>query len=159
VVEDGCRYCAQCVLRRIEDALTRIEGRTALLIGIEVQMATAIEEITKLTERIDALGGVVVDTFADFRALRAAMDADRNALTPDLQAALNRANTSVDGLHARLRELDVAVGEADGSDNPIGSEVVTEPVEADDASDDAGLEEEPALPIPAVGWFTPATGI
>lgn len=159
MIEDGCRRCTRYALQRIEDALTRMEGQLAPLMGIEVLMATAVEEITNLTERIEALGGVVVDTFADFRAFLAAVEADRNALPPELQAALVRANTSVDDLSARLRELDVAVGDADGSDGTFGSEVLTEPAEAGDETDVEGPDEEPAAEIPATGWFTPTTSI
>ena len=74
------------------------------LTTLEELMATATEQITALSAKVD-------DIKADFDALIAAMNAERENLTPAGQAALDAAN-------AKLDTLDVAVGDADGSDTP-----------------------------------------
>jgi hypothetical protein len=71
---------------------------------LEHLMATAAEQIDALSAKID-------DIAADFTALVAAMNAERENLTPTGQAALDAANTKADA-------LDAAVGDADGSDTP-----------------------------------------
>ncbi|MFG1846758.1 hypothetical protein [Micromonospora carbonacea] len=78
---------------------------------MESAMATAAEQINNLSAKVD-------DIAADFRAFRDAMNAERENLTPDGQAALDAAN-------AKLDAFDTEVGDADGSDTP------TEPTEPD----------------------------
>ncbi len=85
---------------------------------LEALMATAAEQITALADKISAQGAVIVDIAADFRALREAMQAERENLTPAGQAALDEANTQADAVSARLAELDTEVGDGDGSDTP-----------------------------------------
>lgn len=81
-------------------------------------MATAAEQITALGTKIETLSGVTGDIAADFAAFRAAMEAGRENLSPTGQAALDDANAKADTAAAKLADLDVAVGDADGSDTP-----------------------------------------
>lgn len=108
VMHDGCRHCVPCTLERIESATIRME----------TWMATAAEQINNLTGKVDGLGAVVGDIASDFAAFRDAMLAERENLTESGQAALDNANTSLENVKARLDELDLAVGDADGSDVP-----------------------------------------
>jgi hypothetical protein len=71
---------------------------------LEVLMATAAEQLTALSARVD-------DIAADFTALVAALAAERENLTAAGQAALDVAV-------AKVAALDAAVGDADGSDVP-----------------------------------------
>lgn len=71
---------------------------------LEALVATAAEQITALSARVD-------DIHADFTALVAALAAERENLTEAGQAAL-------DAAVAKLAALDEAVGDADGSDTP-----------------------------------------
>jgi hypothetical protein len=113
---DGCRHCVPCSLERIEAATQRMESL----------MATQAEQISTLSGRVDGLTSIVGDVAADFKAFRDAVEADRENLSPSGQAALDAANTSLDTLQARVAELDVEVGDADGSDELAagGGEVV-----------------------------------
>lgn len=77
---------------------------TDRLAALEALMATAAEQITALSAKVD-------DIAADFAALVAALAAERENLTEAGQAALDAAT-------AKLDALDVAVGDADGSDTP-----------------------------------------
>jgi hypothetical protein len=88
------------------------------LADLEALMATAAEQITALSAKTDAAVALVADVKADFDALLAAMAAERENLTPTGQAAIDAANARADALAARLGELDVAVGDNDGSDTP-----------------------------------------
>jgi hypothetical protein len=81
-------------------------------------MAKQSDEINKLSGKFDTLGGVVTDIHADFEALRAVLEADRENLSDAGVAALDAANAKADALAAKLRDLDVTVGDADGSDIP-----------------------------------------
>jgi chromosome segregation ATPase len=72
--------------------------------SLEASVATAAEQITALSAKVD-------DIAADFTALVTALNAERENLTEAGQAALDAAN-------AKLEALDVAVGDADGSDTP-----------------------------------------
>jgi uncharacterized coiled-coil protein SlyX len=74
------------------------------LTSLEERVATAAEQITALSAKVD-------DIAADFTALVTALNAERENLTEAGQAALDAAN-------AKLEALDVAVGDADGSDTP-----------------------------------------
>lgn len=85
---------------------------------LEAAMATAAEQINTLAGKVDGISAVVTDVHADFSALVAAMQADRENLSPTGQAALDAANTKLDEAGAKLADLDVAVGDADGSDTP-----------------------------------------
>lgn len=67
-------------------------------------MATEAEQITALTTKVD-------DLVADVRAALAALEADRNNLGADGQAAL-------DTLTAKVDAFDAEVGDADGSGTP-----------------------------------------
>ena len=86
------------------------------VIHLEELMATAAEQITALTARVDTLGTLVVDIAADFAAFKAAMEAERENLTAAGQAALDAANVATDNVATSLGNLDVAVGDADHSD-------------------------------------------
>jgi hypothetical protein len=103
---DGCRHCVPCSLERIEAATERMERL----------MATQAEEISNLSSRVDGLSGIVGDIAADFKAFRDAVEADRQNLSAEGKEALDKANTSLDNLGARISELDVEVGDGDGSD-------------------------------------------
>jgi uncharacterized coiled-coil protein SlyX len=81
-----------------------LEPITTRLDALEALMATAAEQITALSAKVD-------DIAADFAAFAAAMTAERENLTEAGQAALDAAT-------AKLDALDVAVGDADGSDTP-----------------------------------------
>lgn len=72
---------------------------------LEALMATAAEQITTLSAKVD-------DIHADFTALVTALAAERENLTEAGQAALDAAT-------AKLTALDEAVGDADGSDTPV----------------------------------------
>lgn len=85
---------------------------------LEELMATAAEQITALSTKVDGISAVVTDVHADFSALVAALQADRENLSPSGQAALDAANAKLDQAAANLADLDVAVGDADGSDTP-----------------------------------------
>lgn len=74
------------------------------LTTLEELMATAAEQITALSAKVD-------DIAADFTALVAALAVERENLTEAGQAALDVAN-------AKLAALDAEVGDADGSDTP-----------------------------------------
>ncbi|MEU8158027.1 hypothetical protein AB0B94_30610 [Micromonospora sp. NPDC048986] len=84
----------------------------------ETIMATTAEQITELGNKFDALGAVTTDILADFRAFRDAMLADLENPTEAEQAAIDEANAKLDAHIARLGELEVEVGDADGSDTP-----------------------------------------
>lgn len=85
---------------------------------LEEAMARQDEAITELGNKFDTLGGVVADIHSDFRAFRDAMTAERENLSEAGVAALEQANAKADATTARLSELDVEVGDADGSDVP-----------------------------------------
>ena len=77
---------------------------TTRLDALEATVATAAEQINTLSAKVD-------DIASDFAALVAALAAERENLTEAGQAALDQAT-------AKLDALDVAVGDADGSDTP-----------------------------------------
>jgi len=88
------------------------------LTPVMTMLGTVLERITTLevlmataAEQIDALSAKVDDIAADFTALVAALAAERENLTAAGQAAL-------DSAVAKVAALDVAVGDADGSDTP-----------------------------------------
>jgi hypothetical protein len=85
---------------------------------LEELMANAAEQINTLSAKVDGISTVVTDVHADFSALVAALQADRENLSVTGQAALDAANAKLDEAAAKLGDLDVAVGDADGSDNP-----------------------------------------
>jgi uncharacterized coiled-coil protein SlyX len=85
---------------------------------LEAAMATAAEQINTLSTKVDGISAVVADVHADYSALVAAMQADRENLSASGQAALDAANAKLDDASAKLADLDVAVGDADGSDTP-----------------------------------------
>lgn len=85
-------------------------------------MANAAEQIDALTARVDTQGALLTDIAADFAAFKTAMEAERENLTPNGQAAVDRANASLDSVGQRLADLDVAVGDADGSEVPTPEE-------------------------------------
>lgn len=95
-----------------------LPDHTEQLTRMENMMATAAEQINELTTKIDGISALVTDIKADFDTLLAAMNAERENLTEAGQAALDAANARADETAAKVSELDVAVGDADGSDNP-----------------------------------------
>jgi hypothetical protein len=111
--------------------LDRLDGMDAALRGIaQIEIFTSLEEMSsmakqseeigKLSGKFDDLSGVVTDIHADFEAFRTAMEAERDTLSPEGQVALDDANTKADSLRQRLSDLDVEVGDADGSDTAAG---------------------------------------
>lgn len=96
-------------------AIGRIESKIDTLGAL---MATAAEQINTLSTKVDGLSAVVADVHADFTALLNAMNAERENLTADGQAALDAANAKLDATAQQLADLDVAVGDGDGSDTP-----------------------------------------
>jgi chromosome segregation ATPase len=115
-------------LSDIDAALRRLT-RLEIITSLEEMssMAQQSEEIGKLSGKFDTLSGVVTDIHSDFEALRAAMEADRENLSDAGQAALDAANAKADSLRQQLTDLDVAVGDADGSDIPTGGGDTTAP--------------------------------
>lgn len=67
--------------------------------------------MTTEAEKIGALGAKVDDLIGDVRAALAALEADRDNLGPEGQAALDTLNAKVDA-------FDAEVGEHDGSGTP-----------------------------------------
>jgi len=84
-------------------------------------MATAKEQIDQLSTKVDGLSTVTADVAADFAAFRDAVAADRENLSESGQAALDAANAKLDAAYSRLQDLDVSVGDADGSDVQPGT--------------------------------------
>lgn len=105
---DGCRHCIPCSLERVEAALSRLE----------TAMATGAEQISQLSAKVDTLSSVTTDIAADFAAFKTAMEAERENLTAAGQAALDEANAKLGQVSGKLADLDVAIGDADGSDTP-----------------------------------------
>jgi hypothetical protein len=89
-------------LDTLDDIFDMVESLHARFNQLEANVATAAEQITALSAKVD-------DIAADFIALRDAMLAERENLTEAGQAALDAAN-------AKLDALDAEVGDADGSD-------------------------------------------
>lgn len=109
----------QARLDVLDDAVTRLQQIEIATSRMEMTlMANASEQINELSTKIDTLGAVVTDVHSDFEALRAAMEADRENLSAAGQAALDAANAKADSLAQKLTDLDVEVGDADGSDIP-----------------------------------------
>lgn len=87
-----------------------------LVVGIDLSaIHTRLDRLETLMEtaaaQIEAMSARVDDIHADFTALVAALNAERENLTEAGQAALDAAT-------AKLTALDEAVGDADGSDTP-----------------------------------------
>lgn len=82
----------------------------AKVIEIGVQMATAAEQLNALSAKVD-------DLIADVRAALEQLEADRENLSPDGQAAM-------DTLIAKIDAFDAEIGDADGSDTPPDPEPV-----------------------------------
>lgn len=79
---------------------------------LEELMATATEQLTELSTKVD-------DLISDVRAALAVINDDQ--LSPQAQEAL-------DGLSAKIAAFDTEVGDADGSDTPAEPE----PTEGDE---------------------------
>lgn len=91
---------------------------TDRITNLEELMASAADQINALSTKVDGISAVVTDVHADFSALVAALQAERENLSESGQAALDAANAKLDQAAAQLSDLDVAVGDADGSDVP-----------------------------------------
>ena len=102
--------------------------------------------------KVDGLSAVTADVAADFNAFKTAMEAERDNLSDEGQAALDAANAKLDAARAQLNDLDVAVGDADGSEVPPPVEG-TSP--GNDAPAEGGVDGTPAAPaedsLPAAG--------
>jgi outer membrane murein-binding lipoprotein Lpp len=142
-------------LHDIEERLCGMDSALERLAQLEIitslkelkAMAKQSDEINKLGGKFDQLSGVVTDIHSDFEALRAAMEADRDSLSPDGQAALDAANAKADTLRQQLEDLNVEVGDADGSDIPVGGGGTTEPAPGGDTGTgqpaEGGVDEAP----------------
>jgi len=100
------------------DAIAAIERIETKIDNLGALMATAAEQVNALSTKVDALAATTADIHADFVALTTAMNAERENLTATGQAAVDQANAKLDAATAALADLDVAVGDADGSDTP-----------------------------------------
>lgn len=100
------------VLREVRALIDYAADTGASLYRMEREMATA-------REQLDNLSGKVDDLVNDVRAARAALEADRENLSEDGQAAL-------DTLAAKIDAFDAEVGDADNSDAPTTVEPGTE---------------------------------
>jgi hypothetical protein len=102
--------------RQNRKILVRQDDILAELSLLEVHMTTQAEAIAGLGAKVDGLTALTTDILADFNAFKDAMTTERENLTAAGQAALDEANAKTDAAQAKLTELDVAVGDADGSD-------------------------------------------
>ena len=111
--------CQCCPDTNINIQFPGLAEIAAQLIRMENKMATAAEQIQALDAKVTAQGVLIADIKADFDALLAAMNAERENLTPAGQAAIDTANANLDARAAQLADLDVAVGEHDGNNPPV----------------------------------------
>lgn len=111
----GCCHCDAPAPVVVTVDLTPVLAR---LDSLEAFVATAAEQIDALSVKIDAQGALVTDIKNDFDALLVAMAAERENLTEAGQAALDAATGKLEVNAAKLADLDVAVGDNDGSDAP-----------------------------------------
>jgi uncharacterized coiled-coil protein SlyX len=88
-----------------------VNDETTLRRIIREEIHTLEELMATEAEQITALDTKVTDLISDVRAALAALEADRDNLGPDGQAAL-------DTLTAKIDAFDTEVGDADGSDTP-----------------------------------------
>jgi hypothetical protein len=91
-------------LGRLAHTATETARAVRALPRLEIAMASAAEQLTELSAKVD-------DLVADVRALLAAAAGDRENLSTDGQAAF-------DSLAAKVDAFDAEVGDADGSDVP-----------------------------------------
>lgn len=164
-------------LQRIEERLDGVDAFLRDLAQLEIatslqelsNMGKQSEEIGKLSDKFDNLSGVVTTIHSDFEALRAAMQADRENLSADGQAALDAANAKADALSRQLQDLDVEVGSAGNSDIPTtggdstGGDVTPTPAPGGDVTQpvDTGAptdENPPAGEGPVVAPDAPVDG-
>lgn len=132
-------------LQSIEERLVGLDAELSHLARLEIitslkelsTMGKQSDEISKLGTRFDNLSSVVTDIHSDFEALRAVMTAERENLSEAGQAAVDAANAKADQVAQQLTDLDVEVGDADGSDIPTGG--------------DSSTPAEPAPSTPAPG--------
>jgi uncharacterized coiled-coil protein SlyX len=110
--------CTCCQPAPVDNSLQALLLILSRFDALEALVATAAEQIDALTARVDAQGALLTDVAADFAAFKTAMEAERENLTAAGQAAVDRANASLDSVGQRLTDLDIAVGDADGSDTP-----------------------------------------
>jgi len=113
---------------RIRRDIKQLREIPALLERLEFMMATAREQLDNLSAKVD-------DLVSDVRAAREALEADRENLSEDGQAAL-------DTLAAKVDAFDAEVGDADGSDAAVGGDTGTDetgaPVTEDPAASGEG---------------------
>lgn len=145
----------QARLDVLDDAVVRLQQIEVATSRMELTlMATASEQINNLSSKIDAMATVVTDVHSDFEALRAVMESERENLSATGQAALDAANAKAADLAQKLTDLDVEVGDADGSDIPTDGGVTgTTPADGGDATvpgDDAPPAGEGAVIAPDV---------
>lgn len=96
--------CPHCTQPTIGDVLAAAHLALASTTRLETVMATATEQLTALSTKVD-------DLVSDVRAALDILRADRENLTTEAQTAL-------DGLVAKVDAFDAEVGDADGSDTP-----------------------------------------
>lgn len=103
-----------------------LEAILSAVLRLEASMATTAERITELSGRFDTLSTNTSDLFNDFVAFRdrvqadlAQAIADRNVPTAEVEASLAEFDAKIEQHRARLGELDVEIGDADGSDTPV----------------------------------------
>lgn len=132
-------------LKSIEERLAGLDTALHRLARLEIitslkelsTMAKQSDAIKDLGTRFDSLSGVVTDIHSDFEALRAVMESERENLSEAGQAALDAANAKADAVAQQLTDLDVEVGDADGSDIPTGGGAPT---------GDGSSPEQPGVP-------------
>ena len=121
--------CTNCSQPAPAELMAAITGIHTYLFRLEQAMTSAAEGITGLGAKFDAVAAIAADIQSDFAAFREAMEAQRGQLDAEGRAALDQANERADAAVERLRELDVSVGDADGSDTPPPPTEPTEPAE------------------------------
>lgn len=89
--------------------ITKLLEVVAGLQTVPLQLQRLERNMATAKQQLDALSAKVDDLIADVRAARDAIEADRENLSDDGQAAL-------DQLTAKVDAFDAEVGDADGSD-------------------------------------------
>lgn len=97
------------------EVLGEILGR---LIRIEGKVDTAAQQIEALTAQSAAQGAQLTDLRNDVIAMREILEAERENLSPDAQSKMDALVAEQNARSAQIADLDLEVGDADGSDTP-----------------------------------------